>query len=71
MLVTLVALLCNGQICLEKVVTNSDQSSISMTDCAVQAQAGLAEWLENGPYRSWRLASYKCVLGKYVPKQQA
>ena len=30
MLVTLVAMLCNGQVCLEKVVTNSDQSSISM-----------------------------------------
>ena len=40
MLVTLVAVLCNSQICLEKVVTNSDQSSISMMDCQVHAQAG-------------------------------
>jgi hypothetical protein len=71
MLVTLVALLCNGQICLEKVVTNSDQSSISMMDCTVHAQAGIAEWLQNGPYREWRLESYKCVLGKYIPKTQA
>jgi hypothetical protein len=71
MLVTLVAVLCNSQICLEKVVTNSDQSSISMMDCQVHAQAGIAEWLQNGPYRTWRLQSYKCVLGKYIPKGQA
>jgi hypothetical protein len=71
MLVTLVALLCNGQVCLEKVVTNSDQSSISMMDCQVHAQVGIAEWLQNGPYREWRLESYKCVLGKYTPKSQA
>jgi hypothetical protein len=71
MLVTLVAVLCNSQICLEKVVTNSDQSSISMMDCAVHAQAGIAEWLQNGPCRSWTLQGYKCVLGKYTPKGQA
>ena len=71
MLVTLVALLCNGQLCLEKVVTDSEQSGISMTDCQIHAQIGIAEWLSNGPYRSWRLESYKCVLGKYVPKGQA
>jgi hypothetical protein len=69
MLVTLVALLCNGQICLEKVVTNSDLSSISMMDCQVHAQAGIAQWLQNGPY--WQLQGYKCVLGKYIPKNQA
>jgi hypothetical protein len=71
MLVTLVAVLCNSQLCLEKVVTNSDQSNISMTDCAVHAQAGIAEWLQHGPYRSWTLQGYKCVLGKYIPKGQA
>ena len=71
MLVTLVALLCNGQLCLEKVVTDSEQSGISMTDCQIHAQIGIAEWLSNGPYRTWRLESYKCVLGKYVPKGQA
>ena len=71
MLITLVALLCNGQVCMEKVVTNSDLSSITMMDCAVHAQAGIAEWLQNGPYRSWTLQSYKCVYGKYSPKNQA
>ena len=71
MLVTLVALLCNGQVCLEKVVTNSDLSSISMMDCSVHAQAGIAEWLQHGPYREWKLQSYKCILGKYTPKSQA
>jgi hypothetical protein len=71
MLITLVALLCNGQLCLEKVVTTSDQSNITMMDCQVHAQAGIAESLQNGPYRSWKLQSYKCVIGKYVPKSQA
>jgi hypothetical protein len=71
MLVTLVALLCNGQLCLEKVVTTSDQSNITMMDCQVHAQAGIAEWLQNGPYRTWKLQGYKCVVGKYIPKSQA
>ncbi|MGY3495314.1 hypothetical protein ACVW1B_004733 [Bradyrhizobium sp. USDA 4502] len=30
MLVTLVAILCNAQLCMEKVVTTSDQSGITM-----------------------------------------
>lgn len=71
MLVTLVALLCNGQLCLEKIVTTSDQSNITMMDCQVHAQAGIAEWLQNGPYRTWKLRSYKCVVGKYTPKSEA
>jgi hypothetical protein len=68
MLVTLVAVLCNGQLCLEKVVTNSEQSGITMTACAVQGQIGIADWLAHGPYHEWKLQSYKCVMGNYVPK---
>jgi hypothetical protein len=71
MLVTLVAILCNGQLCLEKVVTNSEQSGITMTACQINGQIGIAQWLANGPYRDWRLERYKCVLGKYVPKSEA
>jgi len=71
MLVTLVALLCNGQICLEKVVTTSEQSGITMTACQLQAQIGLADWLAKGPYSAWKLQSYKCISGKYLPKNQA
>ena len=70
MLVTLVALLCNGQLCLEKVVTNSDQSGITMMGCQANAQIGIADWLANGPYREWKLQSYKCVIGNYVPKSE-
>ena len=66
MLVTLVAVLCNSQLCLEKVVTTSDQSGITMSACAVNAQIGIADWLAKGPYREWRLQRYKCVLGKYT-----
>jgi hypothetical protein len=69
MLVTLVAILCNsGQLCLEKVVTNSDQSNITMMSCQVNAQAGIADWLTHGPYHDWKLQGYKCVAGRYVPK---
>lgn len=71
MLVTLVAILCNGQLCLEKVVTTSEQSGITMTACAVHAQIGIADWLAKGPYHDWTLQRYKCVLGKYVPKSHA
>ena len=71
MLVTLVAMLCNGQLCMEKVVTNSEMSGITMTSCAVNAQIGIADWMSKGPYHEWRLQSYKCVAGKYVPKTNA
>jgi hypothetical protein len=71
MLVTLVAILCNGQLCLEKVVTNSEQSGITMTACQANAQMGIADWLANGPYHEWKLEGYKCVLGKYTAKHDA
>ena len=71
MLVTLVAVLCNGGLCLEKIVTTSEQSGITMMSCQVQGQQGIAQWLANGPYHEWTLQKYKCVLGDYRPKQQA
>jgi hypothetical protein len=71
MLVTLVATLCNGQMCLEKVVTNSELSGITMMACQVSGQIGIADWLAHGPYHEWKLQGYKCVAGKYVPKSQA
>jgi hypothetical protein len=70
-LVTLVATLCNGQLCMEKVVTNSEMSGITMTSCAVSAQIGIADWMSKGPYHEWRLQSYKCVAGTYTPKTHA
>lgn len=71
MLVTLVAILCNGPLCLEKVVTNNEQSGITMAACQANGQIGIAGWLANGPYHEWTLKGYKCVLGKYTPKQDA
>ena len=44
MLVTIVAVLCNAQLCLEKVVTNSEQSGITMAACSTTAQIGIADW---------------------------
>ena len=71
MLVTLVAILCNGQLCMEKVVTNSEQSGITMASCAMNGQIGIADWLARGPYHDWRLERYKCVAGQYLPKRDA
>jgi hypothetical protein len=71
MLVTLVAVLCNAQLCMEKVVTTSEQSGITMTACQVNGQIGIADWLANGPYHEWKLQRYKCVMGKYFPKNEA
>lgn len=70
MLVTLVALLCNGALCVEKVVTNSDMSGITMMACQTQGQIGIAQWLLNGPYREWKLQGYRCVEGTYIPRQE-
>lgn len=71
MLVTLVAVLCNSQLCLEKVVTNSEQSGLTLGACQVNAQIGIADWLANGPYHGWKLEGYKCVLGNYIPGHEA
>ncbi|HYM31846.1 MAG TPA: hypothetical protein VEU47_11125 [Candidatus Cybelea sp.] len=69
MLVTLVAILCNGSLCLEKVVTDSNMSGITMMSCAINGQIGIADWLSHGPYRDWKLTRYKCVPGPYLPKR--
>jgi hypothetical protein len=71
MLVTLVAILCNGQLCMEKVVTNSEQSGITMASCAISGQIGVADWLAHGPYAGWKLERYKCIAGQYLPKRDA
>lgn len=49
--------------CLEKVVTNTEQSGITMTACQVNGQIGVADWLASGPYHECRLEGYNCVLG--------
>lgn len=69
MLITLIAILCNGPLCLEKVVTTSEQSDISMVSCATTSQSAIADWLDHGPYRAWQVAKIKCVMGPYQPKR--
>src|ERR1700732_2813657 len=71
MLVTLVAVLCNGQLCMEKIVTTSEQSGITMTACQVHGQIGIADWLAKGPYHEGTLQPYKRVMGKYGAKSEA
>jgi hypothetical protein len=53
MLITLVAILCNGTLCLEKVVTNSEQSGITMSACETNAQTGIADWLSEPVAEIW------------------
>jgi hypothetical protein len=69
MIVTLVAVLCQGDLCLEKIVTTSEQSGITMMACQVNGQIGVADWLAKGPYHDWKLQRYKCVAGKYEPRR--
>jgi hypothetical protein len=70
MLITLIAIVCNGPLCLEKVVTNSDLSGITMMACQTQAQIGISQWLANGPYSQWTLKGWRCVSGTYVARQE-
>ena len=71
MLVTLVAILCNEQMCLEKIVATSEVSNINFTSCQMQGKLGISQWMRSGPYRTWTLKGWKCALGAYVPKGQA
>jgi hypothetical protein len=65
-LVTLVAILCNS--ILPGKAGYEQRSITTLSACQVNAQAGIAEWLANGPYHDWKLQGYKCVMGQYVPK---
>jgi hypothetical protein len=71
MLVTLVAILCNQQLCIERVVPTADTSSMTAITCSLLAQQAIAMWMDNGPYKGWKVQSYKCVIGNYVPKREA
>lgn len=42
-----------------------------MTGRQINGQIGIAQWLANGPYHEWKLQSYKCVAGGYIPKGEA
>lgn len=46
--------------CMEKIVTTSDQSYVSMVGCQVAAPQ-LAEWMRQ--YPNYRLAGWKCQIG--------
>lgn len=67
-LVTLVATLCSGPLCLEKVITTSDQNPMTEIGCNFSAQQMLAQWLPNSQWADWEIRGFKCVEGKYVPK---
>jgi hypothetical protein len=70
MLVTLVAILCSSQLCLEKVVTTSEQSGITMTACQASAKMGIAAWLASSPYHEWKLQGYKCTLEVHAQERR-
>ncbi|MDQ1390891.1 MAG: hypothetical protein QOF56_4345, partial [Acidobacteriaceae bacterium] len=54
MFVTLVAVLCHvlpagpGD-CVEEIVTDSNQSNITLQSCMIQGQIGIAKWMSEHP----------------------
>jgi hypothetical protein len=71
MLVTLVAILCNQQLCIERIVTTADTTNMTAITCSLHAQQAIAMWMDNGPYKGWKVEGYKCVVGTYTPKREA
>lgn len=68
-LITLAAILCSGQLCEEKRITDSDQSGITYVQCKVGAQPILAQWIAAHPqYEGWEITRWECTKGKYIPK---
>jgi hypothetical protein len=72
MFVTLVAVLCHAlsggpSDCVEEIVTDSNQSSITFQSCMMQGQMGIAQWMSKHPvyHANWTLQRYKCVPGHY------
>ena len=51
--------------------TRADRRRHTEIERRAHAQIGIADWLAKGPYHEWKLQRYKCVLGKYVPKNEA
>lgn len=69
MIVTLVALLCSGLICVEKVITTSNLSDITMMSCQQRGQFGIALWMsQNIAYRNHQLEGWRCISGTYIPR---
>jgi hypothetical protein len=77
MFVTLVAVFCHvlpagpgvggPRDCVEEIVTDSDQSSITLQSCMIQGQIGIAKWMSEHPvyHANWALQRYKCAPGHY------
>ena len=72
MFVTLVAILCHvspgpSGVCVEEIVTDSNQSNITFQSCVSQGQIGISKWMSEHPiYRAdWTLQRYKCAPGHY------
>ncbi len=73
MFTTLVAVLCLGPVCVERIVSDSAMdSSLTWISCQIQGQQEISSWLQDNPeYAQWHLAKWKCVPGHYVIPGQA
>jgi hypothetical protein len=70
MLVTLVALFCNGALCVEKQITARD-SGLDLVTCQLRGQMGIAQWMnENPQYLDWTVQGFRCVTGIYIPRTE-
>ena len=59
--------------CVEEIVTDSDQSSITFQSCMIQGQIGIAKWMSEHPiyHANWTLQRYKCAPGHYQLRVKA
>src|SRR6266403_5780098 len=53
--------------CVEEIVTDSNQSNITLQSCMIQGQIGIAKWMSEHPiyHANWTLQRYKCAPGHY------
>jgi len=71
-LITLVAVICNQQFCQQKVIADSNHVPLTLQQCRIQAQFGIAQWLNaNRQYQSWTVKGWSCHVGVYIAKRGA
>lgn len=69
MIITLLALLCSGDLCQEKIAGQNPEASLM--SCWLQSQAIIADWKGRNPaYANWDVKSYRCVSGEFTLRRQ-
>lgn len=70
-LITLAAVMCHLGVCQERVITNSDLSGITLQECKMHAQFGIAQFVSQHPqFADYEIKSWRCVAGTYVQQRE-